>query len=123
MSEDQQSNMSHSDLVFTRLKQPIDIFNQFDIEKANLVHLVLGLVGEAGELLDAIKKNYAYNKRLDIENVKEELGDIEFYLEGLRQHLGFTREEILEHNLNKLLIRYRKGYTDHEASNRRDKNG
>jgi NTP pyrophosphatase (non-canonical NTP hydrolase) len=123
MSEDQQSNMSHSDLVFTRLKQPIDIFNQFDIEKANLVHLVLGLVGEAGELLDAIKKNYAYNKPLDIENVKEELGDIEFYLEGLRQHLGFTREEILEHNLNKLLIRYRQGYTDHEASNRRDKNG
>ena len=43
-------------------------------------HIALGLIGEVGELADALKHDLVYQKPLDIENVKEELGDIIYYL-------------------------------------------
>lgn len=113
--------MNYETLVETRLKSALDVYKEFTLDKANLVHIALGISGEAGELLDAIKKHYAYNKTLDETNVIEELGDLEFYMEALRQHLGVTREQVLKANMGKLLTRYTKGYSDKEASQRKDK--
>lgn len=63
-----------------------------------------------------------YRKELDRENVIEELGDLEFYLEGIRQGLGLTREECLEHNIRKLSKRYEGlKYSDKAAQDRADK--
>jgi NTP pyrophosphatase (non-canonical NTP hydrolase) len=91
-------------------------------DSAHLIHMIMGLCGETGELLDAIKKSVIYNKTLDIENVIEELGDIEFYLEGLRQSLGITRDETLSENISKLTVRYADlSYTDKAAQERADK--
>lgn len=91
-------------------------------EKDNLMHPAIGIAGEAGELLDAIKKHWAYNKPLDIENVIEELGDLEFYIEALRQEIGIDRDEILTANIRKLSARYHKGtYSDEQAQARADK--
>jgi NTP pyrophosphatase (non-canonical NTP hydrolase) len=91
--------------------------------KAHLLHMAVGISGEAGELLDAIKKAVIYNKPLDIENVIEELGDIEFYLEGLRQELAIMREVTIQANISKLGVRYSKGaYSDEQAQERADKN-
>lgn len=95
-------------------------------ERSDLVHMVMGAAGEVGELTDAIKKHVMYNKDLDRENVIEELGDIEFFLEGIRQVLGISREETLEHNMIKLTkgdkARYKGGvYTDKAAQDRADK--
>lgn len=57
-----------------------------------------------------------------MENVIEELGDIEFYLEGMRQQLGITREQTLEANISKLSKRYHSGsYSDTQAQERADK--
>ena len=81
----------------------------------------MGVSGEAGELLDAIKKFAIYNKTLDIDNVVEELGDIEFYLAMIRRTLGIHREVTLRHNITKLLKRYPAGYTDMAAQLRADK--
>jgi NTP pyrophosphatase (non-canonical NTP hydrolase) len=81
----------------------------------------IGVSGEAGELLDAIKKWAIYQKPLDIDNVIEELGDIEFYLEGIRQKLGLNRNMILEHNIEKLRRRYGTKYTNEAAQRRADK--
>jgi NTP pyrophosphatase (non-canonical NTP hydrolase) len=84
--------------------------------------MIMGVSGESGELLDAIKKAVIYNKPLDIENVIEELGDIEFYLEGLRQGLGIDRGETLDANVKKLSVRYEAGsYSDTAAQTRADK--
>lgn len=86
--------------------------------------MAIGVSGEAGELLDAIKKVVIYNKPIDRENVVEELGDIEFYLEGLRQSLGITREETIAANINKLGKRYEGlKYSDQAAQDRADKQG
>lgn len=91
----------------------------------DVLHMAVGVAGEAGELLDAIKKWVFYNKDLDVENVVEELGDIEFYLQGLRSRLFITRDATLQHNIDKLLVgdkaRYKHGYTDQAAQLRRDK--
>lgn len=89
--------------------------------EAHAVHMALGIAGEAGELVDAIKKHAIYSKPLDVENVVEELGDIEWYMEGLRAALGITREQVLQHNVDKLNKRYPQQYSDADAQKRADK--
>jgi NTP pyrophosphatase (non-canonical NTP hydrolase) len=86
------------------------------------LHMAVGISGESGELLDAIKKAVIYRKELDRANVVEELGDLEFYMEGLRQGLLITREETLAANVVKLSKRYEGlKYTDKSAITRADK--
>lgn len=87
-----------------------------------LIHMGFGICGEAGELLDAINKYVIYRCALDRENVIEELGDLEFFMEGLRQSLGIYREETLQANIDKLRARYpERRYTNHHAIARNDK--
>lgn len=91
-------------------------------QRAELLHMAMGLAGEVGELVDAIKKHVIYNKELDYENVIEELGDVEFFLEGLRQTLNLQRAQILTANMVKLGARYPQGtYSDVAAKERADK--
>lgn len=91
-------------------------------EQANLLHMGVGVAGEAAELLDAIKKHTIYQKPLDIENIKEELGDLLFYMSNLMQSVGLSFEEILQHNIDKLSVRYSKGsYSNAQAQERADK--
>lgn len=111
----------HSELVYNLVKDPEEILQSLCYEKIDLIHAILGISGEAGELLDAIKKHTIYNKPLDVENVVEELGDLEFYLEQLRQALSISREETLQANIKKLRKRYPSGYSDQLAQDRLDK--
>ena len=91
-------------------------------EQANLLHMGVGVSTEANELLDAIKKHTIYQKPLDVENVKEELGDLLFYMSNLMQSVGLSFEEILQHNIDKLSVRYSKGsYSNAQAQERADK--
>ena len=101
-----------------------DIINDLTPEKADLLHMAVGVSGEAGELLDAVKKAVIYNKQMDLENIIEELGDLEFYMSKIRQIVGITREEILQRNIDKLSVRYAKGkYSNDQAQERADKEG
>lgn len=72
----------------------------------NLEHGIIGLVTEAGELLDALKKAKFYGKSLDGINVQEELGDIMWYLALAADSLDLTLEEIMDSNIRKLKKRY-----------------
>ncbi len=112
----------HADMVAT-LKKPGDaVLQSLTPYGCDLLHMVVGIAGEAGELLDAIKKCVIYNKPLDMENVVEELGDIEFYMEGFRQILNISREHTLEENVQKLSVRYNGlKYSDEAAQLRADK--
>lgn len=111
----------HSELVGRLVKDPQDIVNNITAKEANLIHGIMGLSGEVGELLDTIKKHVIYKKELDYENVVEELGDIEFYLEQLRQEFDIDRDETLESNIIKLNKRYPTGYSNQLAQDRLDK--
>ena len=91
-------------------------------EKADLLHMAVGVAGEAGELLDAVKKATIYNKPLDRENMIEELGDLEFYMSRVRQLICVSRDEVLERNYAKLSKRYANGqYSNEQAQERADK--
>ena len=114
--------MEHAELVKALAKPGADIADNMTAEEAHLIHMVLGISGEAGELLDAVKKAVIYKKPIDIANVVEELGDLEFYLEGLRQGLSLQRETTLLANVEKLSKRYASGnYSDKAAQQRADK--
>jgi len=112
----------HSQLVSDLCKPADQILEEFEELDCHLIHMIMGVSGEVGELLDAIKKTVIYGKMIDMDHVIEELGDIEFYLEGLRQGLGLNRDEILQANIDKLQKRYSSGsYSDKEAKDRADK--
>jgi len=77
-TDNKENKMEHAELVRNLAKKGCEIKNEMTGHDAHLIHMVLGISGESGELLDAIKKHTIYHKPLDIGNVIEELGDIEF---------------------------------------------
>ena len=114
--------IEHAAMVKTLCKNGNTIASEMTGPDAHLMHMAIGISGEAGELLEAVKKRVIYRKALDRENILEELGDLEFYLEGLRQGLGISREDCLAANIAKLAKRYENMmYTDAAAHARADK--
>jgi NTP pyrophosphatase (non-canonical NTP hydrolase) len=113
---------AHAQMVAKLVKPGEAILKSLTPEKADLWHMATGVSGESGELLDAVKKVVAYNRPLDRANVIEELGDLEFFMEGVRNNLRITREETLAANMEKLEERYEGfNYSDEQAHLRRDK--
>ena len=114
--------ITHSEMVAALVKPGDAIIQSLTPETMDLLHAAVGISGEAGELLDAVKKAAIYNKPIDRENVIEELGDLEFYMEQLRQRIGVSRGETLAANIAKLSVRYQGlRYTDQAAQDRADK--
>ncbi len=100
------------------VKRHIPFLSSSELEK---LHMAIGIAGEAGEILQQ-----AYGEVIvrepDDENKVEELGDLEFYMEGYRVLHGITRNQTLEANIKKLSKRYRTGnYSDEQAQARADK--
>lgn len=87
----------------------------------DLLHAALGMSGEAGEFLDAVKKTFIYNKPLDVENAKEEIGDCLWYMALACRTLNVSFEELMQENIDKLTKRYPEKYTDEHAITRADK--
>lgn len=104
----------YEDMVAT-LKSTI--YN-IDVIDADMMHGVLGLSTEAGELLDAVKKVVFYGKELDLTNIKEEIGDCLFYLELLCQAVGTTIEAEKKRNMKKLKARYGEKFSKEKADKR-----
>ena len=76
-----------------------------------LLNSVMGLCGESGETIDIVKKWFAHGHALDREHLKKELGDIAWYLAEAATALGYTLEEILAANIEKLKKRYPDGFS------------
>lgn len=96
-------------------------FKKMESATLTQLHAAVGISGEAGEILDAVKKAWAYNKPLDVANVHEELGDILFYVQAMCNCFGWTLTEIKESNMAKLIKRYPTEYSDQAAIARADK--
>tara|TARA_R110000824_G_scaffold234655_2_gene423282 strand:+ start:2476 stop:2877 length:402 start_codon:yes stop_codon:yes gene_type:complete len=111
----------HQKMVSRLSKDGDEIINSLTPQGAHLWHMASALCGEAGELFDAVKKSVIYEQDLDTKNVIEEIGDIEFYLEGVRSSLGVTRLETLAYNVMKLDVRYGQEYSNNSAQERADK--
>ncbi len=114
--------IKHNEMVAGLAKPGETIKQELKAPDCHNLHMCMGLAGEMGELIDAVKKSIFYRKPLDRKNVIEELGDIEFYLEGLRQGLCISREVTIVGNINKLGARYEGfKYSDDAAKDRADK--
>jgi len=96
-----------------------------DTDQMMKIHAAVGVAGESGELLDAVKKVYIYGQTLTAErlnNIIEEMGDIEFYLQAMRNLFSLDRQMVLNLNAIKLSKRYRDlTFTVGESIKRRDK--
>jgi len=84
-----------------------------------LARNALGLVGEAGEVSDYIKKGVFHLHGVDPEKVKDELGDVMWYVSTLASVLDISLSDIMEHNINKLTKRYPNGFTPEDSINRK----
>ena len=94
---------------------------QLTKEQSELLHAASGVVTEGTELLDAISKHVFDGQPLDEDNIIEELGDLCFYLEAAMQAIKMKRADIEELNMAKLFERYKDGYSDQQAQERKDK--
>lgn len=79
---------------------------------------VLGLVGEAGEAAEIVKKWYGQGHELDTEALKKELGDILWYLAAAASANGWSLSVIASWNIAKLRARYPEGFSTTESQKR-----
>ena len=79
---------------------------------SNIIYPTLGLVGEAGETANKVKKVIRDGGGKMSEEargaIKEELGDILWYVSQLAVELGVSLEEIASGNLQKLASRQKR---------------
>jgi NTP pyrophosphatase (non-canonical NTP hydrolase) len=71
-----------------------------------IINTALGLAGEAGEVCDLIKKNAFHDKPYKREDLLKEFGDVLWYLYAIIDHTGFTVEEVMIANIEKLRARH-----------------
>lgn len=118
-----EKDIAYSDFVSERSKPGAYVIADLSPAKAHLLHMALGVSGEAGELVDAIKKHAIYGKSLDQQNVIEECGDLLFYIQGILNELNLTISEVMDMNVRKLSQRYPVAYSNDLAIARADKEG
>ena len=81
------------------------------------VYPALGLVGEAGEVAEKIKK-WVRDDKFDRVAIGLELGDVLWYLALLAYDMGFSLESVAFDNLEKLKSRQRRNKLHGEGDKR-----
>ena len=80
---------------------------------SNNIYPTLGLVGEAGEVAEKVKKVIRDKEGIFDEEskkgIKKELGDVLWYISNLCNEFNFELEEVALQNLEKLKLRAAKG--------------
>jgi NTP pyrophosphatase (non-canonical NTP hydrolase) len=108
-----------------RTENTPDFFNEKmfplpDVRKGRerLLHGLMGVCTEAGELQDPLKRELFYGKGLDEINVMEECGDLLWYIALSLDAAGFTMSDAMNKNISKLRRRYPQKFTAEAALDR-----
>lgn len=80
----------------------------------------LGVAGEAGDVAGCIKKTYSQRDN-QIRGIKENLGDVMWYIAMICNFYGWSLEEVMEGNIKKLEKRYPKGTFTYKHARREGK--
>ena len=83
-----------------------------------IVNAALGIAGEGGEVADIIKKHIFQGHELDREHVAKELGDVLWYIALGAHSIGYSLEQIMEMNVEKLRNRYPDGFESDRSIHR-----
>lgn len=84
-----------------------------------LLNGAMGLNGEAGEVIDILKKHLFQGHELDKKHIAMELGDCLWYIAIAAKGAGFTLDEIAEMNKAKLRSRYPDGFETAKSTHRK----
>ena len=112
-----------SSFIAEALRTESSIFNQLqDSEReystSRLVHAAFGMQTETAEFTDALKKSLFYGKSLDTVNLKEELGDLLWYVALAMDELETDFEAEMTRVISKLKARYPEKFTTDKALTR-----
>lgn len=83
---------------------------------------VMGVAGEAGEVVEKWKKIVIYKDGKisdeDLTELKKELGDVVWYIAVLADSLGLSFEDVMKLNIEKLVDRQNRGVLKGKGDNR-----
>ena len=83
-----------------------------------LLHASLGMETESGEVADIMKRHLFYGTDIDPIHVKEEIGDLLWYVSLALDAIDSSFDEVMEMNIRKLEIRYPEKFTPEDAVSR-----
>lgn len=89
-------------------------------EDQSIIWHALGLVGEAGEVAETVKKGILHRHGLDRNKMAKELGDVLWYVAALCTNLGLDLSEVMAANNEKLMVRYPEGFKPSDSIARID---
>ncbi len=88
----------------------------------NFIFPTLGLMGEAGEVAEKVKKVWRdKNKQIsetDKTEIKKEMGDVLWYLSQLASELGLDFDDVAQTNLDKTRSRLERNLINGSGDNR-----
>jgi NTP pyrophosphatase (non-canonical NTP hydrolase) len=87
-------------------------------DQERLIENILGLVGEAGEVAEKIKKLIRDKSKVTNEDILKELGDVLFYTTALANIYGRGLQDVMKLNISKLNDRQRRGKLTGSGDNR-----
>lgn len=93
-------------------------YSNYDM--GGIIMATMGLSGEVGELNDMIKKWIFHQTDMDITHAKKELGDIMWYIACMAESFGWSLDEIMQMNIDKLKARYPDGFNIDRANHRNE---
>lgn len=100
------------------IKQCLVTLSPAENNMEQLEHSMFGIVTEAGELLDTMKKHKYYKRKLDISNVIEEIGDVLYYVAVACNALNIEFEDCFKLVTDKLKLRYGDKFNSSLAADR-----
>jgi NTP pyrophosphatase (non-canonical NTP hydrolase) len=91
-------------------------------KKDEVFHLILGLVGESGEIAEKAKKIVRDHDsdflHFNTDDLTKELGDVLWYVAVLADHFAIPMSEVASRNIAKLADRQERGLIGGSGDNR-----
>lgn len=129
-SNDQDFGEAVRELLFEkRIGFPVTTFDDYTVfvksmkaypEKHAIVYPIIGLADEAGECAGKVKKWLRGDSDgvLDVPALMKELGDPLWYIASAADDLGFTLQDVVNINVDKLSSRKERGVLKGDGDNR-----
>lgn len=112
------NNLAPPEDIASVSKLPLMLGDTEADSATNIIHAIIGIFTEAGEMLEALIEAIDLDKSLDAVNAKEETGDLFWYVAILARECGFTFDAAQRVNIQKLRARFPDRFTEYDANNR-----
>lgn len=105
-------------IQLTEEDKPVEEQLRLSDQKIDIIHACLGMISEAGEILEEVLKATVEKRELDIVNLKEEAGDQLWYNALFLRSIGSDFETEAKNNIAKLSKRYPDKFSSENALER-----